>query len=325
MNNENNENNLNVLCPNCKNNIPSNSAFCPFCGYSLVQNNPIPPVQNNSPQPDYNLQTTTVQQPEGQDQENVIVQPQVSPQPANIAQQPKTNKNLIYIIIGGVVLLIIVVVIVIFMVKGNNTKNNISSPDDYNKYLEEVEKENEKLSQKISYKAETSAKNELILFIKNDNSVDTDVDIEIEFYDANDKLISSEKEYIDGFTAGSEIVKKVYDTPDDYDNYKVYFDAKKTNYKIYKNQISQDENETEDEIIIQLKNNSNETIENIEVAIVFYKNNKVIDAETEFEYDIKSGRSANIEFSKPYDNYLDYTDYDNYKIFINTASTLANN
>ncbi len=323
MNNENN--NMNILCPNCKNSIPNNSTVCPYCGYNFTQNNQMMQNQNVNSQLNQSPQMN-IQQPMPQDNQQQLKSQNLNNNMMmnNQENNNQQNKKLIYIIIGGVLILIVIVIIVIFFISGNkNNQLNDYYFDNYNeeKLEKEEEQENAKLSENISYKEEKTSKNKIVLFLKNNNSVVTDTDIEIEFYDSNGNLLKSEEERVNGFTTSGEVVVEFYDTPESYSSHKIFIDAKKTNYKIYNDKLSVNDNEMEKSIVVQVKNNSEETIEDIDISIVFYKNNKILDVDSAFDMDIKSGRSANFEISKPYISLYDLADYDNYEIYVNRATS----
>ena len=99
-------------------------------------------------------------------------------------------------------------------------------------------------------------------------------------------------------TRDGEVAVEIYDTPDNFDSYKIYTDAEKVTYvKSYIDQIEISHNKT-DEVVAQVKNNSSDTISYIEAAIVYYQGDNVVGFDDGIESDIKPGRSGNFNFYK---------------------------
>lgn len=113
----------------------------------------------------------------------------------------------------------------------------------------------------------------------------------------------------------------MYSTPEEFDSYKVYIDEKESYYvSAYKDlTITSNDNKKTNEIVIQVKNNSSKTISSVEVGVVFYKNNKVVGFDYDFDTKVNTGRSANLSVYYPYDNNYKDIDFDDFEVYINEA------
>lgn len=180
-----------------------------------------------------------------------------------------------------------------------------------------------KLEKNITSSAATTARGSLIVFVTNNNNKDVDLKIEVEFYDENEKIVGSSEDYIFGVGAKAQIVSEMYDTPEKYSTYKIYTDADESIYKTYFDEIEVTDNKT-DKVVAQVKNNSKDTIEYMEIAVVFYQGETVVGYDSEYVTNVKPGRSGNANFYEPYDNDYNDVEYDNYKIFVNEAYSSQN-
>lgn len=182
------------------------------------------------------------------------------------------------------------------------------------------EKEDSKdadLGENVKVSGEVGKDGRLVVIAKNNNKVAVEMEIEVEFYDANGKIVGSDTEYYFAVDPNREVAGQMYDTPEKFDNYKIYVDAKKTyNITTYFDKVEVDHNNNGEEIIVQVKNNSKDVIEGIMVSVVYYQGDKIVGYEYDMDMDVKSGRSANLKVPYPYDK--DYNDiqFDNYKVFV---------
>ncbi len=159
----------------------------------------------------------------------------------------------------------------------------------------------------------------LVVIVKNNNKVDVDLNVEAEFYDANGGIAGSDSDDLYAVGAGSEAALSMISTPENFDNYKIYIDAEETEHKSYLKNVEISSNDNGEDIVAQVKNNSNDTIESIDVSVVFYKGDKIIGYSDGTEIDTKSGRSANFTLSYPYDKEYNDIKFDNYKVYLNGA------
>ncbi len=173
----------------------------------------------------------------------------------------------------------------------------------------------------FAYQLATTERGRLILISKNKTDKVLDVKIEIEFYDKNGTILGSDSDYVFGYAPGQEIVSSFYSAPEKYDSYKIYFDAEDSFYTPrYKDiEIITNDNKETEKIIIQFKNTSDTEIKSVEAGVVFYKNGKIIGYDSDYDTTIKVGRSANLSIRYPYDRYYDTIEFDEYRVFINSA------
>lgn len=168
--------------------------------------------------------------------------------------------------------------------------------------------------------SEAVAKNgKLIVLVTNNNTVAVDMEMEVEFYDAEGTIIGSDDEGFTAVSANATVAAEIYSTPDKWDNYKVYVDVEETNEISYFDKISINHSNSDRKIAVQVTNNSDETIEQITVAVVYYQDDKIVGLENGYEFDIKSGRSANFNIYYASDkNYRDVK-FDTYKVIVTEA------
>lgn len=177
-------------------------------------------------------------------------------------------------------------------------------------------------SDNIETDASTSANGKLIVFITNKNSEAVSLEIEVEFYDENNQLVKSGKDSLNGVRPNSEAALEIYETPENYSTYKIYADAEIDDFYItYDKELEVSDNNTGEEIAVQVKNNSENKIDWLSISVVFYKEGKTVGISEGLESDIKAGRSANFNISYAYDKNYDDVEFDDYKVFINEAYT----
>ena len=181
-----------------------------------------------------------------------------------------------------------------------------------------------RLSENISNTQHVLTDGNIVVIAKNNNKELVELEIEVELYDESGTYLGKESDYLTAFAPNSEaaLIFKLSDL--NYDTYKIYFDAKKSNEISYLDQIEIVHNDNGEEIVAQIKNNSNNTIEEINASIVYYQGDKVVGYEYDYDINIQSGRSANLEFSYPYDRNYDNIRFETYKIFVNTAYSYKN-
>lgn len=185
----------------------------------------------------------------------------------------------------------------------------------------ELQQENEKLTDKINSEVLQMVNGELVVVLKNDNKVDVNVDIEVEFYDENGQFIKAAQDYAYGLGAGREAAVDVYDVPEKFATYKVYADATKSYSITYYDKVELTHSNNGEEIIAQVKNNSGQVIDSIQIAVIYYKDGKAIGYEYDLESDVKADRTANFSLDYPYDKNYRKIPFDTYKVYLNSAES----
>ena len=211
----------------------------------------------------------------------------------------------------------------VLLISGCSVRLNGIKKDTNNTAGGSAIKEATNLSKNIKSEGAITQQGKLVVIAKNNNKEVVTLKIEVEFYDSSNTLVKSGEEYLSAVAPGSEVAVEIYDTPENFDNYKIYTDAEKSTYvKTYLDKIEIPHNKTE-EVVAQVKNNSDETIETMEAAIVYYQGDKIVGYDYDMTSDIKPGRAGNFNFSNPYNKNYDDVSYDNYKIFVNEAYSYA--
>ncbi len=236
-------------------------------------------------------------------------------------------RNNKYIIIGILVILLVVMLgINISRFLKSDLDNDKPYYENFGKYDDTINSNDGnadlvKLSKNIKSYGELAKNGMLIVFVTNDNNIALDMIVEVEFYDEKGTILGSQKEYLDGVGAKRDVALEMYDTPSKFDNYKIYVDVERTDYATYYDKLQISNNNTGKNIVLQVKNNSQDEIQSIEVAVVYYNDGKVVGFDDNIAFDIKSGRSANFNFYYPKDKNYKIVQFDDYKIFVNEATT----
>lgn len=185
-------------------------------------------------------------------------------------------------------------------------------------------KENEKLTDKIKSEIFQIANGELIAIIKNDNKQIVDLDISVEFYDANNQFITEKEKFTFGVGEGREVAVNFHDVPENFATYKLYADASKTHTVTFFDKVELTHSNNGRNIIAQVKNNSGTVIDSMKVAVVYYKEGKPIGYDYDLESSVKVDRTANFELDYPVDKNHREIPFDTYKVFLNSAESYKN-
>lgn len=202
--------------------------------------------------------------------------------------------------------------------KATSTGTNTSSGTNTNNSKTQ-QKTSSDLEKKIKSNGAVTDSGKLVVFATNGNDVAVDMKIEVEFYDANGTIVGSDSDDLRAVGAKSEIAVEMWSTPEAFDNYKIYVDVEQTKEISYFDKLELVHNNNGNEIAVQAKNNSDDTIEFISVSVVYYQGDKVVGYDDGIQSDIKPGRSANFTLNFPYNREYDNVNFDNYKVFITEA------
>lgn len=326
-------------CTNCGNALAPGTTSCPNCGTPVVQPvvtpAPVAPAPSPAPAPVEVApapapgQVQPQMMPAGMPQPSPVpVQQQPAPQPAVVGGQvPTPNKS------GSKKVLIIVLIFALLAAgiggyfvynsiqekkeeerreekKKDKEKeeNNQTDYDDYKNYEEEIKKN---VSVKSTKKLSDGS---ILLLVENKSTRIAGVDVELEFYDASGTIMGTHTTYVD-VAPNSEryaIVSK-YSTKEGYDKFEINLSTiDYTDIMDLKHLKASDftKNETEDEIILQYKNNTEYKMD-FEVVCIFYSNNEIVYVGSDTDY-VDGGSNANVEIDL---YYLEDITYDRYELF----------
>jgi hypothetical protein len=182
-------------------------------------------------------------------------------------------------------------------------------------------------AQNISYEP-VELSDRLLLILQNNNKVNIQAEIEVLYYDGNDAVISTEKNYVWTFETGKKSVTYARYPLDDNYNPMAYsrYEVKITASVDYVSQdkiidgISLQSNKGANSLIVTVTNDSDEDISSVDLSVLFYVGGKIVDCSNGYLYDVLAGESKSDEISEPYDKNYDKLPYDDYEIIINSAS-----
>lgn len=239
----------------------------------------------------------------------------------------KMYQYLIPIIAGSIALIIIAVILIGNIGKGNdspntatgsNTSEGKNTGSGSNSSGNKVYTPSE-LEKNVITSGAVTKHDKLVVFITNNNKIAVDMDIEVEFYNTDGVIVGSDDDSLKAVGAGAEIAVEMWDTPTSWDNYKIYVDLEQTDETSYFDKVELAHSNNGKEIAVQVKNNSEETIDYITVSVVYYQFGEVVGIDDSIGSEIKPGRSANMTLDYPYDSKYNNVKFDTYKVFITEA------
>lgn len=282
-----------MKCPYCGKEVPAGSKFCDGCGAKLE----------------------AVSQPE------TTVSPDAFNYQGGYQPAPKKKTGLIVTIIIVSVLLIAGIIVGIILLTGGKKDDNNSEGNkeniDINENNENVVEPSSDL--KVKYTEYTTDRNRVVLVVKNTNSKTIDVDFEISYYDDKDVIVGRDTEYITAFPANAESAIEFHEPEKEYDHYKITYKTEKTEYSTSHFddvEVEAKDNKEDEEFELVVKNSSKETIGDLTVAIVFYRNGKVVGYSYDFDYDVPAGESILMTIDYPFDSDYHTIDFDDYKVYV---------
>ena len=290
-----------MFCTNCGTSVAPGSNNCHNCGKAIENSQ-----QMNSMQPDIQ-QTNMMPNNNQMPMQNQPINNGVSGGSNNNGN----NKTILIIII------VVVAVVGLLGIGGAVVVGSLLSDgdlEDVEEVVEEVKDENREKN--FVFKEEVKLNGgDLLLIYENKNNEALQADLELEFYDANKQPLGTSTEFA-FVPAKSEAYFLVYD-----------FNLKK-GYASYEKEIDVPEhsslyefveikdlktNDNGEEIIVQYTNNTGKKIDNLEVMLLFYKDNKIVFADRDSEYDVEKGKNANFEFSYYFEKEYEGLQFDKYK------------
>lgn len=179
----------------------------------------------------------------------------------------------------------------------------------------------EAVRKKIDIKAVPTLDGDVCAFITNNSDVIIDdLEVQVNYLDSNGQTIDLDTDGHDMILPGYTVVSRL-DAPDNYDSLNTEFEIELGVNSIYENHSEQVEissNEGDECIIVQIKNNSDITIDEIEYVIVFYSGDKVSSVSYENDaMDVAAGKTVTEKVST-----YNVT-FDRYEVYLNQAHTFG--
>ena len=267
------------------------------------------------------------QMPAGMPQPSPVpIQQQPAPQPSVGGIVPSQNTNNGGSKKGLVIGIIVVLLLAVLGLGGYLLYDKIQE----NKVREELKEELEKIEEDKKDYEETKEelKNKvqvteviklnrgaLLLIVENTSGKTASADIEIEFYDASEKILGTQTEYIDlAPNTTRYVVVSEYSVKEGYETVKTNVSAMDfTGIVDVKNVFESEliKNETEDELLIQY-NNTTEYEMDMQSVVIFYSGKALVYAMDDSEHFIAAGNNVNLSIPL-YD--IEGIQYDRYEIY----------
>lgn len=177
------------------------------------------------------------------------------------------------------------------------------------------------IKKNIDVKAEKTEDGLVCVFITNNNDIVVDeIEIQVNFYDENNTILNLDTDGHDMVIPNSTVVSRI-EAPKEYDHFNTEISVETgvhKNYKNHSNDVELTSNIGDDCVIIQIKNNSDVTIEEIEYDVVLYKNDKIVTVKyPEDIYDLKPGEGK----TEKVDTYG--ANFDRAEVYLNQAHTFS--
>ena len=212
--------------------------------------------------------------------------------------------------------------------KDDKKENDINSDD--NKLLDTI-LEKKKISDNLKDNIEIEKTavingNKLLIIFNNYNEKVVALDVKVNFYDDNDKLIYTS--LTDNIKAAPlrKIVSAVgYGMPESYKRYEVVYDVGEVTLQDYKHTIDVsrelfvDLKQEDRKVVLSSTNTLEQDISMTSLYLLFYKGDEIVGYDNIYQSDdILSGNKFIFNFSNPKDANFEYAKYDSYKLYVNS-------
>ena len=189
------------------------------------------------------------------------------------------------------------------------------------------QKENIEISKNI-----ITVNKELILCIKNNNNTSIpNVYVYAVFYDGENRIVGVESTTIEALIGKQERYIKFLETPENYERVEPFITKEYFGYSvgtILNNEINYKANEDEKGNLeeIEIKNNSNQEIDIVEICIIYYgADNNILDVDKNYCFDLKKNKTDKISVYGIWNDITgEYIEYDHYEIKIDHAIVYEN-
>lgn len=312
-----------------KNAIPTDDIFSsPKVSVNQVYPNQQQPMMNNQQMMNNNRPMMNQQQPMNQ---NMFNNSQMNFNYSNNSNNNDKKSNSF-----NPKILITVCLAIVLVVGGIFSFRYFQSLDDKRKDLEneeirkEVEDNIEDYEEQRREKAEQMKKNitlaedhvlydgSLLFTYENNNNTVAAVELEIEFYDSDNNFLGTAKEYAYPAPFSKFLIKfNVLKLKPGYASYKMNLTV--SDYELQPVEIDTSKfviNDNGEAILVQYPNNSNNNIDNLELCILYYKQDKIVGAECSSVTKILPNTNANFEYEYFYAYNYEGMDFDTYRFAV---------
>ena len=241
-------------------------------------------------------------------------------------EEPKNNKKL-FLIIGVVVGAIIIGLLAYFIAKGINKAKAQRVLEEYQAQLKKEQEENEKISKNHTEKDYVLKNGNILIEIKNNNNVTTDGKVKVEFYDENETLVNTEEGYIFGMAPNATVYEEVYitSTKRDYHHYKITVKLEKAlDGKTYNDKLAITSNKTEENIMLQITNQSSDIVERLDLGVLYFDEaGNIIGYSSITLSKLAAGETTSEKAFLPRGEDYKKADFAKYEVVVNEAYTSA--
>ena len=173
-----------------------------------------------------------------------------------------------------------------------------------------------KIEKNISITEEgIAADNTVVASIKNKNKEAVDLEVEAVFYDEEGNALGNDTAYLSIYN-NQEMACNFYNVPENYSDYEIKIKANDSLYKNFSNKVEVKDNNTGEQLAVQVVNNAGKDIENVDVAVVFYQDGKIVGFGNDLASDLRDGETSTSNIYYPYDENYDDVSFDEYKVFV---------
>lgn len=163
----------------------------------------------------------------------------------------------------------------------------------------------------------------VVILVKNNHSYTVRVDVDCVFYDSKGNMVEKSSDYNSALEAGRECALFAWISHSNWSSYKINLKTETANSVVTNaNGINVTYNVGNQNVMLRVKNNGRKN-EFTQIAIVYYKDNRVVGYEEQYAHVENSGSSDYLEFPFPYD--WDYNTIvpDRYVVYVNNSYTYS--
>jgi hypothetical protein len=223
---------------------------------------------------------------------------------------PKTivkNKKWLY---GGIAFLIVIILIIVIAVVNNSNKDN-------NKDKENAQME---MKKNIVITPYFLRNGQNLLYITNNNSIDTSITGEIIFYDKNKKELQKESFSVFKLHKNYSAIEAIYLEISDWNSYEINYTVSSTSFydELDYKKINVDFDMKNN--ALEVFNDSELYIKSIRLDLLFYQGEELVGTEWDYVTEIGPNKSKKDSYIVAYDyNSHEHIKYNQVKYLINTV------